>query len=295
MRALRRFTLLGACGLAALACQAPLALPDVLGGSSFGARGAIRGEVWIDADGDGVREGGEAAGANVGVSLFGEDGVFLEMTTTDESGRYRFDDLPQGSYVIEVERPAGYALTLRDEGDDEALDSDVHRTTGRSAPIMPAADLSLNAGLISQAAAAPSPTPLPPAPTEVESGRTPEPVGTPVRAESVEGFIEAFAAALERGDVDFLFDRLHPVVLELKDAGVCRAYIEQEFLQIRDYRLVGSVEGPFPRTFSGAGESYDVPELYEAEVAFLFQGQAFEATAALAPVEGAMHWFTECE
>ncbi len=94
-----------------------------------GVTGAIGDHVWIDANGDGVQDPGEAGIPNVTVMLYTDpdgNGVYDTVagtTTTDAAGNYIFDNLPAGSYVVSVTPPAGYNQT----GDpDDTLDN---RTT----------------------------------------------------------------------------------------------------------------------------------------------------------------------
>ncbi|MBV6395470.1 MAG: hypothetical protein HFACDABA_01046 [Anaerolineales bacterium] len=80
------------------------------------ATGAIGDRVWIDADGDGVQDTGEAglAGATVTLVTPGADGIFgtgddgTSTTTTDAAGNYIFDGLAPGAYKVQVLPPAGY-------------------------------------------------------------------------------------------------------------------------------------------------------------------------------------------
>lgn len=80
--------------------------------------GAIGDRVWIDADGDGKQDPGEAGLPDVTVGLYVDnngDGVYETLVgtpkTTDAAGYYIFDDLPAGSYVVKVTPPAGYGQT----------------------------------------------------------------------------------------------------------------------------------------------------------------------------------------
>ncbi|HND52737.1 MAG TPA: SdrD B-like domain-containing protein, partial [Pirellulaceae bacterium] len=98
---------------------------DVNGGTNTGAIGD---RVWADTDGDGVQDSNEAGLAGVSVALIGvgpdgrygtSDDVTVATTTTDPSGRYLFDNLSAGAYVVVVNggsAPAGYTQT----GDPDA-------------------------------------------------------------------------------------------------------------------------------------------------------------------------------
>ena len=76
-----------------------------------GTQGAIGDRIWIDANGDGVQDAGEAGVPGVELELLGPgpDGVFgsaddavLSTTTTDEHGNYIFDDLDPDAYQVRV-------------------------------------------------------------------------------------------------------------------------------------------------------------------------------------------------
>ncbi|MGB5685984.1 MAG: SdrD B-like domain-containing protein, partial [Candidatus Electrothrix sp.] len=88
---------------------------------SAGATGAIGDRIWNDADGDGVQDAGEVGIVGVTVKLLTDDdgdGVYdveFKTTTTGPDGRYIFDTLPPGSYVVAVDtaslNTAGYNTT----------------------------------------------------------------------------------------------------------------------------------------------------------------------------------------
>jgi uncharacterized repeat protein (TIGR01451 family) len=82
------------------------------------ATGAIGDHLWIDADGDGFYDLGEAGLGGVSIQLFHDpdgNGVYdtvLSSTTTDGAGNYVFDNLPPGAYVVVVNNgvtPPGYS------------------------------------------------------------------------------------------------------------------------------------------------------------------------------------------
>ncbi|HOX04248.1 MAG TPA: SdrD B-like domain-containing protein, partial [Verrucomicrobiota bacterium] len=91
---------------------------DVVGGTGTGAIGD---RIWNDADGDGIQDPGEAGLANVQVRLLTDDngdGVYggagdspALTAATDAAGRYVFDGLAAGAYVVQVNTatlPAGF-------------------------------------------------------------------------------------------------------------------------------------------------------------------------------------------
>jgi len=81
------------------------------------ATGAIGDHLWIDANGNGFKDTGEAGLANVLVELYTDpdgDGVYDSLvgsTSTDNAGTYIFDSLPAGAYVVLVNggmTPSGF-------------------------------------------------------------------------------------------------------------------------------------------------------------------------------------------
>lgn len=116
---------------------------------------------------------------------------------------------------------------------------------------------------------------------------------TTIPAETVEEFVETFDASLETDDESFLFDRLHPVVIEGYGEELCREWIAREIVELSDYRLTGEPEGPEPRTVQTPQGEREI-DLISAPVSFTFQGQSFEATAGFSLVDGLVHWVGEC-
>lgn len=115
----------------------------------------------------------------------------------------------------------------------------------------------------------------------------------PVPDETVDEFAEAFAAALEAQDLDFLFERLHPTVIERFGEEACRAHLASEFSPMRDYRVSGAVTGPESRQVETPSGTVTL-EVFDAEVAFSYLGQEFEATGTFSLVDGEMYWFATC-
>ena len=106
---------------------------------------------------------------------------------------------------------------------------------------------------------------------------------------AIDTFVPTFADAIAGQDVEFLLATLHPSVFVLFDVETCRSFINDEILQLEQYRLIGEAEGPTTQLVAETEV-----DMYQAPVAFVFQGQEFTSEAAFAFVEDQVRWFTQC-
>jgi hypothetical protein len=108
--------------------------------------------VWYDLNGNGILDAGEPGASGVTVELYYCNGTFVSSTTTNADGYYIFLYLPVGSYYEKVLAPSGYTFTLKDQGTDNLVDSDVDQVTGETDCInLPTEDsviCSVKAGLV---------------------------------------------------------------------------------------------------------------------------------------------------
>jgi protocatechuate 3,4-dioxygenase beta subunit len=87
--------------------------------------------VWFDANGDGLQDDTDVPLAGVILTITNLDGSAVTdvygnpvtTTTTGADGRYSFDFLPFGQYVVTVTVPAGYLPTIAGSGGDDGVDS----------------------------------------------------------------------------------------------------------------------------------------------------------------------------
>lgn len=86
--------------------------------------GAVGDQVWNDANRNGIRDRGEGGVPGVVVRLLDCDGNTLQETTTDGNGDYRFNDVEPGDYRVRFVRPNGWEYSPRDQGSNNAVDSD---------------------------------------------------------------------------------------------------------------------------------------------------------------------------
>jgi hypothetical protein len=119
-----------------------------------GAPATVGDLVWLDGNGNGVRDAADQGVNGVAVYLYRADGVLLDVRTTADGGQYRFDVVrPGDSYYLRFAPTGPNVFTARDAGPDDARDSDADRT-GRTAPFAAApgqVDLTRDAGLAAPA------------------------------------------------------------------------------------------------------------------------------------------------
>ncbi|NND85167.1 MAG: hypothetical protein HKN46_08470, partial [Acidimicrobiia bacterium] len=113
------------------------------------------------------------------------------------------------------------------------------------------------------------------------------PPATQAQVESLESFIGAFSAALEAGDVEFVWERLHPEVIAVSDEATCRAWVEAEVMGLSGYTFIEETAGPV--TVQG------IADVYVATVGFDFGGQRFEdQLGQFALLAGEWRWLGQC-
>lgn len=86
---------------------------------------AIRGKVFWDFNRNGLKDAGESGIPNLGVKLL-KDNAKQDSTQTDLNGGYQFTNIPSGHYRVSFNSGnyTGVIFTLKDEGNNDAMDSD---------------------------------------------------------------------------------------------------------------------------------------------------------------------------
>lgn len=93
--------------------------------------GELTGRAWVDRDGDGLEEQGEASQAGIVVNLLNPNGTPTgRTTTTGTDGTYLFTEILAGNYRVEFVIPPGLKLTLPDQGNQDTIDSDAATAGG---------------------------------------------------------------------------------------------------------------------------------------------------------------------
>jgi hypothetical protein len=106
------------------------------------ANGSIGDFVWNDLNQDGLQDAGEPGISGVIVRLLNAaTNAVVATTTSDAAGKYIFNDLPAGNYLVDFITPAGFTTTSRLNTNVEAsaTDSDVDPVTSRTVSITLAA------------------------------------------------------------------------------------------------------------------------------------------------------------
>jgi len=91
---------------------------------------AIGDYVWCDLNMNGIQDENEPPKSGVTVTLYDCDDNLVEITGTDGSGYYLFDELTPGDYYVCFDLPAGYVFSPPNQGSDDAVDSDANPVTG---------------------------------------------------------------------------------------------------------------------------------------------------------------------
>jgi 5-hydroxyisourate hydrolase-like protein (transthyretin family) len=81
--------------------------------------------IWEDIDNSGTQGGTEIGLANILVTISDISTTITETTVSDETGEYKFMDLPAGNYQVCATLPEGYFVGKKDTG-IEQLDSDAN-------------------------------------------------------------------------------------------------------------------------------------------------------------------------
>lgn len=106
--------------------------------------------VWKDGDQDGIQDNGEPGIPNVMVELYkwGSDDAFMSAIT-NSMGKYLFENLAPGDYYIKFLLAEGFTFTKKDQGTDDAKDSDADTQTGKTGKITLHGDnnLTIDAGM----------------------------------------------------------------------------------------------------------------------------------------------------
>jgi hypothetical protein len=130
--------------------------------------------------------------------------------------------------------------------------------------------------------------------TTSSSTTLPTTTTTTLPPESIDDFVLAFREALDADDLDFVFSRLHPAVIEDYGQDLCRTWTEREILALEEYQITAPYSELGETTMNLPGGAVPVDELFEVPISFVFQGQFFEDNASYAREAGVVYWLGNC-
>ena len=99
-------------------------------GAGYYKMGSIGDHVWMDDNGNGMRESNESGLENVVVRAYDFTGTELATATTDVNGEYMLDYLGKNTYYLKFDLPANMTVTHPNMGGDDSMDSDVDGSNG---------------------------------------------------------------------------------------------------------------------------------------------------------------------
>lgn len=99
-------------------------------GAGYYLMGTIGDYIWLDSNGNGMRESYESGVSGVLVNAVNSEGVIMASAISDEEGRYMLDYLGRDEYYIQVEEPIGYVFSEANMGVDDTMDSDIDGSNG---------------------------------------------------------------------------------------------------------------------------------------------------------------------
>ena len=98
-------------------------------GAGYYPMGTVGDYVWLDGNGNGLRDTGETGVSGVLVNAYDTSGEMVGSSTTDNNGQYMIDYLRQSDVYLQFNPPSGYGVTLPNMGNDDS-DSDIDGSNG---------------------------------------------------------------------------------------------------------------------------------------------------------------------
>ncbi|MEO6189252.1 MAG: SdrD B-like domain-containing protein, partial [Saprospiraceae bacterium] len=98
-------------------------------GAGFQIKATMGDFVWLDANFNGIQDGGEQPVSGVKVNAYNMSGSMVSESTTGYDGHYMLDGIAQGDYYVKFIPPANFDFTAAHKGTDP-VDNDVDGTNG---------------------------------------------------------------------------------------------------------------------------------------------------------------------
>jgi hypothetical protein len=119
------------------------------------------------------------------------------------------------------------------------------------------------------------------------------PTATPSPQETPQQFLDMLAQAMRTGDVAFMLNRLHPVVIARFGSDVCRTAVAKLTDPTAAFN-VKRVDAPAPYDYRTDTRSTTVAETTAVTVDRTRQGQTAQLTVHVTLVDARFRWFTDC-
>ncbi len=101
-------------------------------GAGFYAMGSIGDYVWLDNNGNGMRDSNDQGMEGIVVRAINDNGDEVASAISDENGKYVLDYLTKSTMYLEFDSPDGYSFTQAHMGSDDRIDSDVDNSNGEN-------------------------------------------------------------------------------------------------------------------------------------------------------------------
>ena len=98
-------------------------------GAGFMIKATVGDYAWIDANANGIQDGGEKPAAGMKVYAYSTSGTMVSEAVTESNGHYMLDGIGQGDYYVKFVPLPGYGFTQAHKG-PETIDNDVDGANG---------------------------------------------------------------------------------------------------------------------------------------------------------------------
>jgi len=98
-------------------------------GAGFMIKATVGDYAWIDANANGLQDGGEKPAAGMKVFAYNTSGTMVSESVTESNGHYMLDGIGQGDYYVKFVPLPGYGFTQAHKG-PETVDNDVDGANG---------------------------------------------------------------------------------------------------------------------------------------------------------------------
>ncbi len=124
---------------------------------------------------------------------------------------------------------------------------------------------------------------------------TPVAIATPiVIAQPLKTFLSSFIAAIRTNDTAFLYDHLHPAVVNLYGSDQCQSFVKQRRADPTYNIETLGAQGPAPWQWVADGVSTLIQNVYTVDANVTGQGQKERAQVHFAQFGNTLYWFTDC-